>query len=89
LSDFLDSDMGEILVEDSEHSDCPFTTGTDGTWRKFTKLLVKKTNEVPFLKLLAGYVVCMEYASKCNSLPQSFCFGCSPVSGSSSSSLSW
>jgi hypothetical protein len=54
LGDFLDSDLGKILVEDSEHSDCPSTTGTDGTWRKLTKSLVKKTNEVPFLRLLAG-----------------------------------
>ena len=54
MGDFLDSDVGEILVEDSEHSDCPSTTGTDGTWRKFTKLSVKTTSEVPFLRLLAG-----------------------------------
>jgi hypothetical protein len=54
LSDFLDSDAGEILVEDSEHSDSPSITGTDGTWWEFTKLSVKKTNEVSFLRLLAG-----------------------------------
>ena len=52
LSDFLDSDVGQILVEVSEHSDGPSITGTDGTWRKFTKSLVKKTNEVQFLRPL-------------------------------------
>ena len=54
MSDFLDSDVREILVEDSEHSDSPSITGTDGTRWKFTKSSDKKTNEVPFLTLLSG-----------------------------------
>ena len=49
MGDFLDSDVGEVLVEDSEHSDCPSTTGTDGTWRKFTKLSVRQPAKYHFL----------------------------------------
>jgi hypothetical protein len=63
LSGFLDSNIGKLQLKTVSAQVVLPQVAQMKTWRKFAKL-IRKTNEVPFQSLWAGYASHMEYVSK-------------------------